>query len=326
MRQPLSIGFITTYSSLYPDHANNIIGGIFAGLGKDMYTQQDYKVIPEYVGQGSPDEVKRAVQKLLNFYNVDMIMGYVSYKAIPEIIQIVEKRQKLCFFFDMGEYLPSANYISPNIFYSSYQLWQGEYALGYWAHRNFGDKGAVMMPPYDGGYHLASSFRMGALAAGSLLMDFHVLPFDQSDPHQLKLNAFLQNIDENPPAYLHALFSGAQAPEFLAAFYNAGLHKKVPLLVSEPMCFDDVLASISGYPMSFYSYAQWSREMGGDVNRRFVNAFETMTGKRADVFALLGYEAGLALKEMEPALQQRDWKKIMRHLQTDKKNGPTGRC
>lgn len=294
------------------------------GLGKDIFTQRDYQLIPEYVGQGRESEVKGAVQKLLSFYNCDIIMGYVSYKIIPEIIPVIERREKLGFFFDLGEYLPPLNYVSPNIFHSSYQLWQSEYALGYWAQKNFGDKGAVIMSPYDGGYHLASSFRYGAIAAGSKLIDFHIPHFDQGNPHETKLDGLLQTIADNPPAYLHALFSGTQAKEFLTAFHNAGLDKKVPLVLSEAMCFEDVLDSVSGYPMSFYASSQWTREIDNDLNRKFVRAFEAKFGRPADVFALLGFEAGLTLREMEPAIQQRDWKKVFRHLQTDKKKGPRG--
>jgi branched-chain amino acid transport system substrate-binding protein len=324
MSSPLKIGFITTYSSIYPDHANNILNGLFAGLCKDIYSQKDYLVIQEYVGQGREADVKQAIQKLLNFHNVDILMGYVSYKVIPNLIPLIESRQKLAFFFDMGEYLPSVSYVSPNVFHSSYQLWQSEYALGNWAHQNFGDKGAVIMPPYDGGYHLASSFRRGAVAAGSELMDFHILSLNQNEPHVLNMEVLLNNIEKEPPAYLHALFSGPQATEFIAAFYNKGLDKKVPLLLSEPMCFPDVLKEIKGFPLSFYSCSQWTREMAGEMNDAFVRIVEGQSGRAADVFSLIGFEAGMTLKEMEPAMQRRDWKKVMQHLQTDKKSGPRG--
>ncbi|QXU40127.1 ABC transporter substrate-binding protein [Pedobacter sp. D749] len=324
MISPLKIGFISTYSSIYPDHANNLVNGLFAGLCKDIYTQKDYQFIPEYVGQGRESDVKQAVQKLLNFHNVDILMGYISYKILPELITLIESRQKLAFFFDMGEYLPSVSYTSPNIFHSSYQLWQGEYALGYWAQKYFGDNGAVIMPPYDGGYHLASSFRHGAIAAGSKLIDFHILSLNHNEPHVLNVEVLLNNIEKQPPAYLHALFSGPQATEFIRAFYDRGLDKKVPLLLSEPMCFPDVLKEINGFPLSFYSYSQWTREMAGDINDAFVRIVEGQSGRVADVFSLLGFEAGMTLKEMEPAMQRRDWNKVMEHLRTDKKKGPRG--
>lgn len=324
MLSPLKIGFITTYSSIYPNHANNLVNGLFAGLCKDIYSQKDYQFIPEYVGQGREADVKQAVQKLLNFHNVDIVMGYISYKVIPDLIPLIESRQKLAFFFDMGEYLPSVSYTSPNIFHSSYQLWQGEYALGYWAHQNFGDKGAVIMPPYDGGYHLAASFRRGAIAAGSELMDFHILSLNQNEPHVLNMEVLLNNIENEPPTYLHALFSGPQAIEFIKAFYERGLDKKMPLLLSEPMCFPDVLKEVNGFPLSFYSCSQWTREMAGELNDAFVRIVEGQSGCAADVFSLLGFEAGMTLKEMEPAMQRRDWKKVMEHLQTDKKKGPRG--
>lgn len=324
MIPPVKIGFISTYSSIYPDHANNIVNGLFAGLCRDIYTQKDYQFIPEYVGQGKESDVKQAAQKLLNFHNVDILMGYISYRVMPELIPLIEKRQKLAFFFDMGEYLPSISYTSPNIFHSSYQLWQGEYALGYWAQKYFGDNGAVIMPPYDGGYHLASSFRHGTIAAGSKLIDFHILSLNHNEPHALNVEVLLNNIEKAPPAYLHALFSGPQAAEFIRAFYDRGLDKKVPLLLSEPMCFTDVLKEINGFPLSFYSYSQWSREMAGDINDAFVRIVEGQSGREADVFSLLGFEAGMTLKEMEPAIQRRDWNKVMEHLRTDKKKGPRG--
>jgi len=324
MLSPLKIGFISTYSSIYPDHANQIVNGLFAGLCKDVYTQRDYQFIPEYVGQGRIDDVKQAVQKLLNFHNVDILMGYISYKVLPDLIPLIESRQKLAFFFDMGEYLPSISYVSPYIFHSSYQLWQGEYAFGHWAHKTFGDKGALIMPPYDGGYHLAASFRRGAIGAGSEMMDFHILSLDHNNPHEFNMEVLLSNIENEPPAYLHALFSGPLAITFVKRFYERGLDKKVPLLLSEPMCFPNVLKEMSGFPMSFYSYSQWSRERAGELNEAFVSIVEGQTGQVADVFSLLGFEAGMTLKEMETTMQRRDWKKVIEHLQADRKKGPRG--
>ena len=134
--QPIKIGFLTPYSSIHPTLTPNIVNGFYCSMPEQY--QNMFQFIPEYVKQGGGNIVKDAVQKLIQFDNVDIISGLVSYQKVPELVPFIENRKKLAFFFDMGEYIPYTQHISNHLFFNSFQLWQSEYSLGFWANKEFG--------------------------------------------------------------------------------------------------------------------------------------------------------------------------------------------
>ena len=208
---PLKIGFLTPYSGIYPDMSNHVVYGLLMPFLKySTQGKQLFAIEPEYVKQGSAQAVKDAVQKLVFFNNVDIVSGIVSYRNIPEILPMIEKHNKLGFFFDSGEYIPHTPQISSNLFYSSAQLWQSEYALGHWAQQEFGGKGAIAMGVYDSGYHMHSAFRQGTIAAGAEAIDFAILgkPEDQAGSFAYYVDNYLAEVAKNPPEFIHALFCG----------------------------------------------------------------------------------------------------------------------
>ncbi|WP_316819366.1 ABC transporter substrate-binding protein [Pedobacter nyackensis] len=321
----LKIGFLIPYSSIYPDLPNDIIHGFYAALPKPQLESNLFEFVPEYVGQGGAKMVTAAVQKLLYFSNADLISGLISYKAMPAVIAELEKRGKLGFFMDMGELIPYNQHISDSVFLNSYQLWQSEYALGYWAHKEFADKGTVLMSLYDAGYHLQSSFRQGAISAGSKEMDFTVLHGDPAQS-QVKENIhiFFKKAYEKFPSYIHALFCGSEAVEFYREFAASGLNGKVPLIVSAHMASEEILDQLSGLSLEIYSASLYNYASEDAANKKFKRDFESLTGRKANLFALLGYEMGVAIQELIPYLQKRDYKTVSALLKAERLQTPRG--
>ena len=124
MASPIKIGFLTPYSGVYPFYGHHLMAGILLGLYPGAVKQNEIQFIPVYTKKGDPKSVQEAVNKLVFFDQVDMISGLISYKSLPDIIAVIENHNKLAFFFDMGEFIPYFNHLSPRIFYSSQQIWQ----------------------------------------------------------------------------------------------------------------------------------------------------------------------------------------------------------
>jgi branched-chain amino acid transport system substrate-binding protein len=76
--------------------------------------------------------------------------------------------------------------------------------------------------------------------------------------------------------------------------------------------------------LEFISAGTWSRNDESSRNVQFVKRFEGHGGQAANVFGLLGYEAGLALKEVKPLLQKRETAKVAELLQRESVQGPRG--
>lgn len=293
-------------------------------MGKDPSRQTEIQIISVYTHMGGAKQNEEAARQLLFFDQVDILSGLVSYLSVVPLIPLLESRKKIGFFFDMGEYIPYFPYLSPHVFYCSQQLWQSEYALGYWAGQTFGT-GMMITPIYEAGYHLDKAFRKGTLATGrgDEMMQY-IVPFDERDPGRLDLTGFFEEVSRTGPAYVHAIFGGPMGTRFLQQWYESDYHQRIPLLVNETMAYEDMLEDIEYLGMELYAPSMWSRRSEEPRNQTFIKIFETLTGQKANVYALMGYEAGLMLKELWPELTKRDWETVKTLLQNKVIQGPRG--
>ncbi len=305
MKKVIKIGFLYPYSSIFPQISQDIVDGINSAIPE--IHRRSFQFFPEYINLGESSLVDAAFRKLISFHDVDIISGVISYKLIPDIVQIMQWRKKIGIFFDLGENLPPLESLPINLFFNSYMLWQKEYAMGFWAQQKFNSKGAIVIGSYDAGYQMHSSFWQGAIDAGAEEIDLHVLPYqpDQSSILHL-LPAYFDKIEKSKVEFVHAIFCGNEAVEFFTAFKKSTLFGKVSLIVSAPMLTDHILSQINNLNIPCYSATEWNYASEEHFNQNFKRAYETYSSRKANLFALLGYEVGLTLLQALPELENGD--------------------
>jgi len=180
------------------------------------------------------------------------------------------------------------------------------------------------MPIYEAGYHINSCFQHGAMDAGGGQLNIHVIPHDKREPKKMELDVVFERLKKDPPPYVHAIFAGTLGNEFLLEWKNSGLHNQIPLIVVENMAYDDVLSDVGHLDLNLTTASTWSRTDENPRNSEFVKRFEKTGGQQANIFGLLGYEAGLALKEVKSLIQKRDNDKVASLLQKEAIVGPRG--
>lgn len=320
----IRIGFLANYSSIYPDMSADMVTGFFSALPDNIIQENFFQFVPEFVRQAGTKATTESVQKLIQFDRVDILSGLISYKVIPEIIQLIERQNKLAFFMDMGEYIPFDYCISDRLFFNSFQYWQSEYALGYWAHKTFGEKGNVVMSLFDSGYHLQSAFRQGTISAGATIMDLTVM---SDDPRHLniteKTKNYLDKIEKAPPSYIHAVLCGNEAVDFMRVYRNSSLYGKVPLILSAHMASEDILGQVDT-DLSAYGASMYDIHADNRYNNTFKRVYEFNTGKRPTIFSLMGYEMGLVMLELMPLLRKRDMAAVAQQLKSQTIRSPRG--
>lgn len=303
--------------------SNDIMDGFKAAIPERFRSQ--FEFIPEYIHQGNTELVKIALNKFIQFSNVDIVSGIVSYRLIPEIQKILENKRKLGFFFDFGEYIRPFDPLPKNLFFNSLKMWQQEFALGKWGQQNFGGKGAILTSVYDAGFHLHSSFWQGAVAAGAREIDLHTIPFSEdANMVAASLPRFFEKIEKSKAEYLHAIFCGNEALDFFSAFRNSSLNGKLPLVVSPHMASDEILQKINNLSLSFYSASGWDYYSDSAVNKLFKKDFEFTTGRKASILAAVGYEFGLLLLPTLPNWERNEFDKLITTLNKQTIKGPRG--
>lgn len=322
----IKIGVLFYHSTVYPNMSNDLIKGFQSVLPTSLIRDNFFQFIPEYVMQATTKQVEISVQKLLSFHQADIVFGLLNYKAIPTLVPMFNRHRRIGLFSDMGEYIPYTNTISDIIFFNSFQLWQSEYAMGLWAQQQFGDKGSIAMGFFDCGFHLQSAFRQGTVMAGSSEIDYTIM-YDPGTYHTdiaYKTNQYIDALDENNlPSFVHAIFCGYEAVDFLKTYRQSKLYGKVPLIVSAHMSSEDILQEID-IDMEFYSASMYNYHSPDAVNQQFKQKYIQATGEKPTIFSLMGYELGLGLLETMPALQKRDFKAVADTLKKINIKSPRG--
>lgn len=319
------------YSGIYPYYGHHLMAGMQMAMQPDRTGhhggggEEQLQFVPVFTKKGDPVTFKNAVEQLLFFERVDLLSGLISYRTMPDIIPLINDHRKPALLFDLGEYVPGFDLQCPYVFYTSQQLWQSEFALGNWAECKFRDTGLVVLPFYESGYHLHSSFWEGIQAAGGAALKLHTISKEKSSGHSLDLTDFFATIEKDKPAFVHGIFTGDQGTDFIKQWILSPYNRKIPLILVENMAYDDLLDDVGHLDCSFYSASSWSRMDQRPENQKFVQKFELASGQKANIFALLGYEAGLMIREVQSGILHGDNEQVLHQLKTISIMGPRGR-
>ena len=90
------------------------------------------------------------------------------------------------------------------------------------------------------------------------------------------------------------------------------------------MAYSEALFEVEDMGIKMYSARSWHRDTQTKVNKEFVKKFEDFGKQPANVFAMLGYEAGLALASMFPLLLKGDAAEAVSLLNKKGVEGPRG--
>ncbi|MCH8568724.1 MAG: ABC transporter substrate-binding protein [Balneolales bacterium] len=321
----LKVGVLCPASATYPNLSLDYMNGLMCGLPENLH--QEFEFLPEFVNQGETNRVNSALRKLYGFNGVDLVTGPISYNTLPDYADVVEASGKLAIFTDLGEYLPALNMVSPYVFNNSFQYWQAQFAMGFWAQQQFGDRGAVVMALYESGYHMHSAFRHGTEFGGSEVVDYVVIPKEIegerafADYTEQLQNHFIQN---ERPSYINLLFSGKDAVRSLKAFAANPYFDGIPILVSPHMSSPEILQLLTGENVVVYSANLWDFDSAEKENAIFRKKYIQRTGNMANVFSLLGYEVGLAIACIYPSLRSKSYAEARKFLAEERIKSPRG--
>lgn len=326
----LKVGFLMPYSGIYPYYGHHLMAGMQLAIQSGTLgpgpagSPGDLQFVPVFTQKGDDQSLKKAVEQLLFFERVDLLSGLISYKTMPDIIPLINTHRCPALFFDLGENLPGTGADSPYVFYASQQIWQSEYALGRWAEGKFKEAGMVVLPIYEAGYQLHSSFWEGIQSAGGQALRMHTISKEKSHGRTLNLTDFFAVVAREKPAFVHGIFTGDQGTDFIRQWIGSEFNHKIPLILVENMAYEDHLEDLGQLDFSFYAASSWSRTDERPENRRFVQGFELASGQKANIFALLGYEAGLIVREVQSAILRGDTGHVLHLLRTQSVMGPRG--
>lgn len=294
----LKIGWLFPYS------------GIFTNLRKDLqqgsdiaFHKQDMApeigAYPAFIQSGGLKDTEDALKKMLHYDEVDLVIGVVSTKVALQLIPLLEDQKTPMILLNLGADIPTDRLSSEYLFYNSLHLWKSEWAMGKWSQKKYGGEPSVNLSIYEAGYGLHEAFKSGAAASGALTVKMNIVKNFSPSPDTSPL---IQYIRAQQPTHAHALLSGIEGSQFLQLFKDQDLGAATGLTINPFMAEDGSIPDIAG-SLQHHNAMTWSLGLDTPGNADFTSRYRSAYEGSPNVFALLAYEAGLALAAAADDLQ-----------------------
>jgi branched-chain amino acid transport system substrate-binding protein len=296
----LRIGVLLPRSSLFPAFGLDILNGIKACL-KQYGIFDEYKLLTDNIGFGIEEaEIYTKAERLLLQEDADVVI-VVADLGVGELLEpLFTTSNKLLLLVNMGAGLPESWQAAPTTIVHSLNLsfharLTGQLAAKEDKHK----KGAYVLSYYDAGYRQGYSMMINHQHSGGQPMYTHVTHLKPEEFTLAPLEEFLAQQED--VRTLLCLFSGDMAELFCQAV--APMQEKLSIqLYASPMLLDAyriLITSRQTAALSIKGYTCWVPELENTGNTLYKSAFQKTANKEATLFGVLGWDAGLLLKEIQ---------------------------
>jgi branched-chain amino acid transport system substrate-binding protein len=217
---------------------------------------------------------------------VDVVVAGVTLPVAGQIGPILADAGIPLVVANMGAHVVRPSDRDPNALHVTLGAGQSSFALGRWAARAIGTKALLTTALADGGYDLVYAFRRGFESGGGGVVDTVVTHVDRED-----IDGLARAISGTGPDLVFATHTGSRAVGFVRAYAKNGRTRGTPLLMDGFGVDESLLGRQGTSALGIRSGAAWSPRLRLPATREFQRLFRAATGRRADAFALLGYDA-----------------------------------
>ncbi len=292
---PVKLGLMLPFSGTYAALGNNIADALKLRVAEAGGTVGGRPV--EFVmldDESAPPKAKDNAMKLVSKDKVDFLIGTVHSGVAEAMAQVARDEDAMVIVPNAGSGKLTGVMCSPNIFRTSFTMWQTAYPAG---DVVFGDghrKVVVMSWNYPAGHESLEGFKEGFTKAGGEVVK-EILP----DFPNVEFQPYLTEIAAIRPDAVFVFFAGGGALKFLKDYAGAGLQGKIPLY-GNGFLTDGVYQKAGDAANGVKTTLHYANGLDNDLNRAFRAAFMKQTSREADVYAVQGYDTGtLLLKGIE---------------------------
>ena len=321
----MNVGIMYPRSKAHPFIMQDFVDGIKTFIGKQTGT--DINLVTESVGfGGSEKEVYEKAEKLLMLEGVDVLVAFIGEKVMDILQPLLQATGKLLLVVNAGanyptSWIPQANIINLTLQDAFLSLLSGREA------GNGKNKEAIVASTfYDCGYlHLAVMVDAFTETGGNVVFNYvNKQTYDDSF-NVNELETYLTET-KNLPAIL-SLFDELPASLFYDRLNKHERAAELELFVSPMMLQPAALAhSGEGFKFSITGYSPWQEGVETDAGTEFCDAFLAKTKRKPGLVSLLGWEAGMVLKQVADTVSSgfEDGAAIAVALQNIPFNSPRG--
>ena len=292
----INIGILLPRSTLYPSLGLDILNGLKTCL-QQLQLKEEFKLFTDNIGFGTDEAgIYSKAEKFLLQEDVDIAI-VIADTRIQEMLQpLFAASNKLLLMVNFGATLPESWQPAKTTIVHSLNFCLHARLTGQLAVNEGGKEAVNIVSYYDGGYHQCYSLLDSHQQNGGIPSFTHITHLKDSEFTLEPVNTFLAEQPVIKTAL--CLFTGDMAAKFYKEILPLQQQHGLKLYVS-PMMLDETLKEFFTEPLAIQhtkGYSPWLSSLDNDNNKLFIETYEKAMDKKANLFALLGWETGLLLQ------------------------------
>lgn len=286
----LKVGLMLPYTGTYAALGNAITNGFKLAVteqgGKLGGRDVEYFTVDD---ESDPAKAPENANKLIKRDEVDVLVGTVHSGVALAMAKVARDTNTLLIIPNAGAGDLTGPLCAPNIFRTSFTMWQSGYAMGKVAGEQKKKTAVTFTWKYAAGEESVEGFKEAFEAAGGKVVKQLYVPFPQ-----VEFQSYLTEIAGLKPDIVYVFFAGGGAVKFVKDYAAAGLKASIPLY-GAGFLTDGTLEAQGEAAQGVLTTLHYADGLDNPKDKKFRAAYEKAYQKEADVYAMQGYDAAQLL-------------------------------
>lgn len=287
---PIKIGLMLPYTGTFAALGRAITDGFQLAINQHGGTLGGRDV--EYVildSEADPTRAPQNMSRLVNSDNVDFVVGPVHSGVAMGMLRVAQQTDATLIIPNAGLGAATNQLCGPNIFRTSFNMWQNSFPMGQVAYDQGHRKVVTITWDYAAGHEDLAGFEEAFIDAGGEIISQLLVPFPNTE-----FQPYLAQIANLRPDAVYTFFAGGGGVAFVRNYHDAGLMDTIPLLGSGFLT-DGNLDALGSAAEGVMTTLHYSETLNTPVNQAFVQAYTEAFDNDVDTYAVQGYDAGMML-------------------------------
>lgn len=284
----IKIGFVTTLSGPGAVVGQELRDGFALGIKTSGDKLGGLPVVLKLVDdQQSPDTARQAVDRLIKSDKVDVVTGMAFSNVLLPVLPMILGSDTVYLSPNAGPADYAGAKCNKNFFATAWQTEDIPAAMGKFATEKKFGRVALIAPNYPGGRESLAGFKR--LFKGEVSEEIY------SKMGQLDFSAELATLRAGKPDAVFFFLPGGMGVNFIKQFDAAGLGRQMALLAPGFSADEDTFKAVGPALLGTFNGAQWSPDLPGAANRKFVDDFQKTYGRAPSMYASQAYDTALLI-------------------------------
>lgn len=282
------IGLLLPRSTDYPAMGYDMLDGLRCLLAAD--SGREYRFYTENIGFGEDNAVTYTkAEKLVLHDKVDILIAYCHSANAALLYHLAGALNKPLLIIDAGMQLPQTA-ASPYCYHITLQGLDACRMAGNMA--GTGNRKVLMATSYyDGGYCGPWSYDRGLSEAGGAVCGNYISSYNSAE---FNIDPYLGLLLNTEATSVAACFSSYLAELFFKVLYEKNREfNPVPVYCAPFMAEEQMLNQCDFPGGEFYTVVPWASSLVNREQSAFIGSIQSAANKAANIFHLLGWEAGM---------------------------------